>query len=271
MKIKIVIVIFKKNLQESQTLLSLMEQNHLEGMGIKVEIYDNSPIPCLSIEEINILSKKYSLTYKESPENRPLSSIYEEVFKDYINYDYALLLDDDSHLPANYLSSFFRQEKNNRNNHVYVPKIFTYKKLLSPYFTYFIFSKPIQYKFTGRANRLTAINSGIFVPLTYKQSLFKYPKYCQFYGTDSVLFEYFHKQGVNVYVLEACVEHELSFHPDSHEDTYMKSLRKVVTFWQHHYKNSVIWNVILKAYLFLLSIKLSIRFRKIINLFKKAS
>lgn len=270
MRIKIVVVLFEKKLHESLSLSSLLKQENLSCLNIDLNIYDNSPDACLSDDDIQELSKKYLVSYKHTPENIPLSRIYGEEFSHYQDADYILLLDDDSKLPENYLCFFYSQQKSKGREAVYVPKISVHNKLLSPYRSYFVFSNPIEYSFSGANNRLTAINSGVFVPLSYEQTLFKYPKYCQFYGTDSVLFEYFHKKSIDIYVLDAYIEHDLSFHPNSDEKTYLKSLNNVIRFWRAHYKKTVFWNVLLKVYMLFLSVKLSIKFRKIINLFKKA-
>jgi hypothetical protein len=248
--------------------MSLMEQNYFTKNEVDLIIYDNSMYPQLAEEDLHAISKKFNVTYLNTPENLSLREIYEETFSAFDDYKYVLLLDDDSNLPVDYLSVFFENKSKFNSNTVFVPKVSVHNKCISPYTSRFILSKPITESFVGFKNNVTAINSGIFVPLSYEFSLFKYPLYCSFYGTDTFLFEYFHRKRYLIYTIGVTILHDLSFHPKSNKTSYLNSLNKVVKFWYEHYKTDTFKTYMLNVYLMLLSLKLSIRYKEIINLFK---
>ncbi|UAL42639.1 hypothetical protein K8B83_17685 [Shewanella inventionis] len=268
MNIKIVVVLFNKKLNESKTLVTLTSQVQavLEKKH-QLNIYDNSKLPCLNSSDLKLLESNYYVNYKHNKNNLPLSTIYKEQFDLLSSDEYLLLLDDDSKLPDDYISNFISTRKtlSSLSGIVFVPKVITHSSLISPYKSFFVFSKP--YNSNGFSEKVFAMNSGIFIPKFNDLNLFVYPEYAKFYGTDTVLFEFLHFRKVKIYVLDSYIQHDLSFHPDNDKVQYLSSLVKVICFWREHYSFGLISQFFFKVYLFMLSIKLSIKYKTLINLF----
>jgi hypothetical protein len=268
MRIHITVVLFNKKLNESNTLISLISQDQsLFDSKYNLTIYDNSQYPCLSVLELSELERFYEIDYKHNMSNEPLSIIYKEQFDLLLEEEYLLILDDDSKLPNNYIVNFIETRSNllNVGKVVFVPKVITHMSLISPYNSFFVFSRPLNAN--GFHGNIFAINSGVFIPKLDELQIFRYPEYAKFYGTDTVLFEFFHKSNVNIFVLDIFIQHDLSFHPKNSKEVYLSSLFKVIDFWRSHYAVGFIMPFSLNIYLFLLSVKLSFKYKSLINLF----
>ncbi|MDH0447937.1 hypothetical protein [Shewanella sp. GD04112] len=269
----VVVVIYNKNFFESSTLTSLLRQNFGREQGecnLVLNLFDNSSDPCISEDELRLLKNMFSVNYKHDNRNLPLSEIYSSQFKDVINGHYILILDDDTDLPCNFIANFFNDAIKNllEPNIVFLPKVNVSGNLISPYKSYFVFSRPINSYTSGRARGLSAINSGIIIKKSELLDSFSYPMYSSFYGTDTVLFDYFNKNNYNFWVMDLFLEHDLSFHPSSDKKIYLSSLSKVINFWVDHYSKSNFKSMLLRVYIFLLSLKLSLKYKEFINLFK---
>lgn len=270
--LKIVVVIYNKKFSESCSLVSLLKQNFLNS-HFQIEpilyVFDNSKIVKVTNDEISKLNEKYLVNFLHDSRNRPLSEIYSLVFKSANNGEYILLLDDDTNLPSDFILNFGFQSLNlSESDIVFAPKVIVSSKVISPYRSYFVFSRPVNVSTVGINGRLSAINSGVIIRKSDKLDNFVYPKYSTFYGTDTVLFDYFNDRGYKIFVLDVLIEHDLSFHPSSDKDVYLNSLSKVVAFWREHYREDKFRSFLLDFYLLFLSVRVSLRYRELLNLFK---
>ncbi|MCH7371158.1 glycosyltransferase [Aeromonas sp. MR16] len=264
----VVVVIYNKSFFNSKTLQSLLYQKYVKDyLYITLNIYDNSVDAKIKTNDIIALNENFSkVNYNHDGFNHPLSVIYEREFKK-DGGDYVLLLDDDTTLPGNYFEAFFLQYKKYGDGVVFVPRITINGKLFSPYHSWLFISKPINSNHQGQSHGISAINSGVYIPKTKKIESFKYPEYTTFYGTDTVLFEYINRENICIVTMGISVSHDLTFHPSSEIDKYMLSLSKVVCFWKAHYKKNIFSYIMLFFYLLFLTVKLSLKTRKFINLF----
>lgn len=216
-KLRIVVVVYNKTFDESSSLIALQKQQFSTKFFYEkplLFIYDNSPVSKISNDDIVKLSEKYSIEFFCNDGNRPLSDIYASAFKLSDIGEYILLLDDDTNLPLDYISGFYIQSLSDTTpSVVFVPKVNVAGSLISPYRRFFVFSKPINNAFYGINGRISAINSGIIIKKSDKLDDFNYPQYATFYGTDTVLFDFFNHVGYKVFVLAVTIEHDLSFHP----------------------------------------------------------
>lgn len=268
LSLKAIIVLYNKKIADSASITSILKQHSWEeNIKFSVSIYDNSEKAMISERELLDLKTVLDINYIHDGENRGLNVIYESEFKN-LKADYILLLDDDTFLPSDYLSIFFDSHNENASKSVYVPKIFSFEKLVSPYRTFLFLSKSIDNESSGIYRNIHAINSGVILPNVNEIRRYEYPQYVKFYGTDSVLFDYINQLKMPIVVLDCKVNHDLSFHPLGDFDKYQNALRNVICFWRVHYSSNIIHLAFLFCYLFYLSFKLSCKKRKVINLFK---
>lgn len=99
----IVIVLYNKNLYESETFKSLIENAKTRNEKVHLFVYDNS----LNSYQHSIESNYCNVKYKHDPNNSGVSKAYNEGF-DYAkskNKKWVMLFDQDTNLPSNYIST----------------------------------------------------------------------------------------------------------------------------------------------------------------------
>jgi len=97
------VILYDKDFADSHTLSSLMNKNHVD---LDLVIINNGPKHLESdIDFIKSLGSFVNdIDYKEFVDNRPLSWIYNGLFREYNEYDRYILLDDDSIVSEDYIN-----------------------------------------------------------------------------------------------------------------------------------------------------------------------
>ncbi|ULR32470.1 hypothetical protein MJO48_07245 [Dickeya fangzhongdai] len=115
--IAILVVLYNKELSESKTLFSLLNDFYYKG-DVTLFIVNNGPNKILFDDSIsNGLNKKFhQVIYVEYICNKPLSKIYNEFINN--NYDYYVIFDDDSQPDDSYFEVF-----NDINYDLVLPRI----------------------------------------------------------------------------------------------------------------------------------------------------
>ncbi|PTO68216.1 hypothetical protein [Vibrio splendidus] len=272
MKLVIIVVAFNKSVSESKSLLSLISQKNInKNLCIDLHVYDNSPVKKIDVNDLVNSNHNFNVDCVWDGRNKTLREIYSDVISSCnSSVDYFLFLDDDSELNRSYISNFHSTYINEicgcnlSHRPVIIPKIVFNGSVYSPYKPFIFTSRPYEGSF-GFVEGLHAINSGIFVPNSPIIRKFAYPDYADFYGTDTVLFEFLNQKEYPVYYIDSEIDHDISFSIVNGFDVYIPRLKLVVKFWRSHY-NKPHTRMILELYILILSIKLSIKFRKIVYL-----
>ncbi|PMG83498.1 glycosyltransferase [Vibrio breoganii] len=266
--LKIIVVLYNKRMGQSDSLLTLMKQDIDPNVVIYLDIHDNSPVSHITSENIQLIKNtlKCEVNYNHDPSNSGISKIYANAIKSAAqkSLDYVLMLDDDTCLPSSFIDTFYQAKLTNKSEYIFVPKVYCNENHFSPYRARFVFTKPYDSIGLAQFNNVSAINSGTFLPVNKIILEFRYPDYCDFYGTDTVLFEYANKKNIGIFVLDTILHHDLSFHPDN-TSKYLVSLDRVIKFWRRHYARGLS-QLLLELYLILLSVKLSIKYKRVIKL-----
>src|SRR5436853_2525938 len=134
--IYILVVLYKKNLAESETLLGLLNAaTTLQKMKACVHVWDNSPVESLTVAEKELLHNTFDFNYTHCPENRPLSYVYniaiEQVTKNNV-HDYLVLLDHDSKIGEPYFKELSEIIAFSKKPDVILPVAKFNNKLISP-------------------------------------------------------------------------------------------------------------------------------------------
>lgn len=98
----IIVVIYNKQMQRSQTLNSLL---HMLEVDAHLLIFNNGP-KTLNLDDVlyTDLKDKFNnnVFIQEDLANRPLSVLYNYAIDEYTGYSYYCLFDDDTNIPADY-------------------------------------------------------------------------------------------------------------------------------------------------------------------------
>lgn len=270
MNLKIIVVIYKKSLSCSSTLMSLIKQGKDEEISGELIIYDNSPLTMYEPGIIEKLEHMFSITYNHTPKNLTLREIYNFEIETIELDDYILFLDDDTNLPVNYLSDALKFINTKPHIYLFTPLIYTRDKLYSPHKSYSFISKPLKEIVCGicSTKNYSAINSGMIVKGEYFiKSGFRYPSFVDFYGTDKVFFDYYSSLHNEFYIMDLHVEHDVSNHPqNSSNEEYVKVLNKVNMFWIRYLARQKKSVFLYRVFMLLYALKISVEKRDFIFL-----
>lgn len=219
-EINILIVIYNKLLNESETMQSLKNCKGINKGDILLHIWNNSSKP-LHIEELEWMKSNFSnckFSIYEDGINHYLSYVYNKMITVVSTESVLILLDHDSILPASFLQDVNKAvfDEKNADINLFLPLIFSHENVVSP-----AYEKLFQHSFdkshVGRVESrdLMAINSGMCVRSVYLKT--KFPGYnprLKFYATDNDFMLKYRKNNKYAYVLPSVIKHSLNFIED---------------------------------------------------------
>lgn len=256
----ICVVIYQKGFSDSDTLKSLSRQHLKEGQSAQLIVFDNSPASILDLAEFSEIDWLSNVVLRRTPENLSLREIYNIIIDQYPCCS-LMLLDDDTQLPPGFVALALHELEASKDIDLFLPVISTYGKTYSPFYSFMYFSKSIKRISKGvhSVRCLGAINTGLIIRRSFlDETGFRYPQYCEFYGTDTVLLEHYRTVRSRVKVLDVVLEHDVNFHPSNPDvDRYITSLLQVCTFWCRHYRDRCLARLSYKFFIFMFLVKLS--------------
>lgn len=217
-KITFLIVIYKTELSDSNTILSILKSLHLlHDLTVQIKIWDNSPYPQPNntIEWLHNMVEPHGVIadYINTPENIPLSKVYNTFFDECkSSCDYLVLLDQDSFFAEKFIELLFDCIKNN-NYSLILPSIRYKGKIVSPSKAFFMKGFYFDKQPLGVLHgvNISAINSGMCISSDYlRRRNFKYDERLGNYCTDDFFMREYCRNSEDIYVLDYTFEHELS-------------------------------------------------------------
>ena len=216
MKLIAVVVLYDCDLEKSNTLNTLnlnFLNNKIFFKSFKLVIYDNG-----LLNQENKLSIPFNHVYYHDSRNIGLISAYNFALNEGVKnqYDWLLLLDQDSSLPKYFISSVFSniaKVSEKQNIQAVVPKMRGNGKVFSPSkVIYGGIHRPVEDSFTG------VYNSGDLCPIgsasALRISFIKEKNILEcLFKTDCLdrwIFYSIHKNNGKVYIFDLIVDHELS-------------------------------------------------------------
>lgn len=211
MKIAILIVIYNKQLIESETLTSLIRLLKDDKNKIAYcRIVNNGPTEV--INNLEILDNLV-IDFIQSITNRPLSMIYNDFINAYNGFDRFVILDDDSKLNRQYLEIVFQKQYYD----IEMPKIYDDNgKIFFPIVNNKVI-KPDQNIIDNSKNVINSISSGLVISkqvfdLFKEKGIKPFNESFAFYGVDTSFFWELNKSFFNnIQILSnSKITHDLS-------------------------------------------------------------
>ena len=211
MRIAIVLVLYKRSAEESESLVTLRQiLNTVPEIGSELSllVYDNSPtsheVPALPIP----------LRYVSDPSNSGLASAYNEGLRmAAVNgASWLMLLDHDTVLTREYLSEL-RDLAGSVPEGVWVvvPKLVHTGGIHSPHYLPRLSHHAVAANFSGVATQdVSAFNSGALVRVNALQLLGGFPMSFRIEYLDHAMFHMLQSAGGKVWVMRATLAHDLS-------------------------------------------------------------
>lgn len=213
MSILSVMVIYNKKIDKAQTAISLTQaciNNPDVFSSFKLVVYDNSPNGQTAPPKM-----PFECEYKHDPDNGGPAAAYNYALQQAVkeNYNWLLLLDDDTFLPVDFIEKLNAVSGIVDENVVaIVPKAHYRGRFFSPYRVLFGgVHRPIDKNHTGICNfEISAVGSAAMLRTSFMQELGGFNTIFWLDCLDSWIFHSIHAKGKKVFVMPLAIEHSLS-------------------------------------------------------------
>ncbi|GIZ07431.1 hypothetical protein [Flavobacterium sp. UMI-01] len=269
--ITILVCLYKKSIEESDTIQSLLKAN-IGTINSTIYIWDNSP-ESLNEESLVYLSSNFrNFIYNHTPENVPLSKIYNNVISSLTCENcFLMLCDDDSNIPVNFFGILENQIRLHPSINLFLPQIYSDTVLVSPAKDYFVFTKYIKNLNSGllKSKYTTAINSGMVISNRVFKAGFKYNESLKFYGTDNYFMLEYARLYPQLNVLDVNIIHNLSYNTSDDVENKIRIFKEIRKANKIIYKKYKLTRAIVMLNNLLVSLKLSLKYKTIFFFFDK--
>jgi hypothetical protein len=259
----ILVCLYNKDLLTSSTIQSLLKAKS-KSYITTVYIWDNSTLR-LKQDSIDFLKNDFSkLVYKHTPENQPLSKIYNSVVNTLDSeHSYLMLCDDDSVIPESFFEILINRINLNPTVNLFLPKIYSKSILVSPAKDYLIRTKFIKDLQPGilLSGSTTAINSGMVISNRVFMDGFRYDENLRFYGTDNYFMNQYSINYRHLIVLDVEIFHSLSFNEVKDINNKIRIFREIKRANKIIYENHFLKRQLVLLNNLLVATKLSLKFK----------
>ena len=189
-------------------------------------VWDNSPLAA-GFEDLAWLRENLpGFAYRHTPENVPLSRIYNTVIAEYVRSeesacDALLIADQDSIFEPGLLDEAGAALATHTDVSLFLPHVMANDAIVSPATVYGPIGLPWRTMRRGKiaAQSVTAINSGMIIRTAYLARRFSgYDERLRFYGTDNDFCHKYAKTERWLYALSSVLRHSLALRADETGD-----------------------------------------------------
>jgi GT2 family glycosyltransferase len=261
------VVLYNLKPKDSATIKSLVDSaDYLTNA--KLIVWDNSKAELDTDSMAWLYDNFKSVEYIHTPENTPLSKLYNTIIRDHQGapYSYLILFDHDTNFGPDYFIALNKAISLKTDTHLYVPIITSKGHIVSPAELYYFKGYYWKHRTTGliRSKPKTAINSGMAISFDYLRNHFKgYDERLLFYGTDVDFVNKYAKIFNNMYVIDCEVRHKLDYNHGYNVDNILSRHKEYLRAIYLINSNSIASKLFTRLYLFMYCAKKTIRYHDI--------
>lgn len=262
-QLTILVCLYNTNLHESYTLQSLFKVQNINSFA-QIVIWDNSVIKLDKQSILKLESHFKKIVYKHTPQNTPLSVIYNTVIENQTNpLGYLMICDDDSKIPVDFFESLKSFWEKNKTINLFLPIIYSNNVIVSPAKNYLIKAKLFKNLKPGiiPTRNLNAINSCMVISNRVFIDGFRYDERLQFYGTDTFFMSKFIQKYKSLVVLNQIVIHDLSFNTSKSIEDRVRIFKQIKKSNSIIYSHSLLKNIIVYFNTFIVSVRYSLKYK----------
>ena len=260
----ILIVLYECKAKDSLSYISLLKSSEHLGNS-KLILWDNSPsIQSIDTDNMNFLQH---VEYIHTPENMSLSKIYNRVIQENEEYDYMIILDQDSSFSSDYLEKLNSAITKHPSINLFLPVIKSEETIVSPG-DYKIFKgKYWEKEKYGiiNAKNILAINSGMVINFNYLKNTYKgYDERLRFYGTDTFFMLEYPEDNDFLFVIDYVFKHKSAL-LDRDENFNKKIIRLNDLFfsWRIIHEHKKCNLILINIFLLIKTFKLVVKYRNV--------
>lgn len=258
-KILVVVVLYSRPPQYSDTIVSLSKlKSSYRDLDVQVYIHDNSVVGYKEYDYDLLLG---DWSYFHDGNNWALSKIYNKAMT--YDFDYAVLLDDDSWVSFDYFNELSRYVKSERN-YVAAPRITHSDQLISPGRLIGVRGKAFRDRYVAGmvgSVGLTCMMSGVVIPKSISMNVL-FDERLAFYGVDTKFFSDYMRRYEHLYILDVDMAHSSALRSSDGDfgENYWR-LKKLMESWPIVFEDKFFSGIRLSLYGALFLIKRVIRER----------
>ncbi|SHP77850.1 rhamnosyltransferase [Mycobacteroides abscessus subsp. abscessus] len=236
MKITIIMVLYKQNINESKTFKTLNKafRNHSELLDqIEFVVYDNSP----ESQSLSDKKKWGKVQYVHDPRNLGISTAYNYAYQTAkVNgSQWVLLLDHDTELTEDYVNQISSNLEIDLEVAAVVPRIFSGQTLISPVVANTLRPLKTDSLQAGLySSPIMAINSGSLIRVSFLEKIKGFNNDFPLDYLDHWLFHEIFSNGYKVMVMESSLNHDLSVM--NYENVSISRYRSILDSEIRYYK-----------------------------------
>lgn len=263
----ILIVLYKKNIQESESLQSILQSDY-DFSQYKLVIWDNSPVKMLDKQDFEVINEKICVDYIHNSRNESLSIVYNEVVEKYEKtYSFIILFDHDTLIPSDF---FYKTEtavsRVSRKCRLILPKVKANSALVSPAKLYWFYGRRLEKISSGYMNskNKTAITSGMIIDMHLFLDGFRYDTALNFYGIDNYFMEFYAEKYPLFYVLDVELNHSLDFFNGNESfERHLERFQNMLDAIFYINSRGILRRNLCKFYLFIVKCRFKLRYKKL--------
>lgn len=258
-KICALIVLYKQNIEQSETLKSIsdaIKDNPELSKNYKFLIWDNSPQPPSDLSLIETKFGQADIEYVSCPENIGLSSIYNSLTLREPCANSFLLLDQDSNFSSELLIESMECTKNGLT--LCLPIVLGTRGIYSPARRFYCFGKHFNAAPKGEvcAKNLLGINSGMLISRAVLEKI-KYDERLHLYCVDTDFMVKYEKIYDSAWIMRSIIHHDLAIEGARDNNWKVSYFRSIKESLPIIFNSGVIERLVAVAY----GTYLGIRFR----------
>lgn len=205
----LLVVLYKQSIVESNTIISYCENCKKVHKDTLLYIWDNSPM-VLDNNFDFFKNTDIEFKYKHTPENTPLSSVYNIVKKECYDKEILFLFDQDSVIDNDYFEKTLKAVKENIDVALFMPYVKHYEKIVSPGQFFFYKGKYLKTLTPGRqrSRNMIGITSGMAIVID--KIRFDFDENLKLYGIDTKFCLDYSDYFNHLFVIDYNLKHSLS-------------------------------------------------------------
>ncbi|AKD56048.1 glycosyltransferase [Spirosoma radiotolerans] len=262
----VLIVLFKNTIKDSETITSILRQELTKGFfSLKVIIWDNSPTP-LSDDDMDIMvQNNINFSYIFKAKNEKLSIVYNSIIKDY-NFNFILLLDQDSLFPKNYFDTLSNIVNLFPNINLFLPIIKNRNKIVSPGTLMNFKGKHWATEKIGviKSKNVLCITSGMLIKKDYFiVNNHYFDERLSFYGIDSSFMLKFAQNNRYLYVFSTNFQHNTVLWSNPPVEIMLNRFKQLRSSWPIIFENRPLARILSSLYSIYVAFKLALKYKDI--------
>ena len=221
------LVLYKSNISNCLTIKSLINSKSSLHPDFKICVWDNSPTKQAEEEISTLVDIGCDIEYTHTPQNMSLAKIYNNVIKKNSDFEFLLLLDQDSSFDESYFKEFEQCVHQNPTVKLFIPLIESAGYIVSPGYFHSFKGKYWNQKRHGlmESKNMIAITSGMIVKIDVFHEIGYFDEQLNLYGIDTNFMIRYRRHFKNFYVLSSNFNHDLSTHNDEPLNTKLRRFK----------------------------------------------